>query len=630
MRNNWKDGYFKGLPVMVDKYMPEARIFYSLVGDNMEEAKSLKGVEFQSAINHILPGGHYTINNSVINLIINRSELRHICALSGQGLDESFICWDVSFKISGDYKANTTLVLEDQTILRMPQPTYESVFYMRCRIMKDAVSNPDRANKCIVYNASMANSISLSICHHNSYIDIFHTKDHKDLGRPYSLFANSTIEVTAQVLKDFSIYNHGFDDCKFKIGDGEATKLVGATEEELRADFVQRCKDAGINTSEENMKKWVFANGASTDGKIHKDSILAKYIEREGLIEGLGAFDYFVESIPIVAEGSVMPNSIGATRGKAMSSNGKALLVDKGFRADEKSEAHITSNVISFKGIKEFSKLNILDNLPHGVGVSLNAQHPIEGDGILLKEGNIDVNSFKANERYIVRPTDKAGVKPEFASFKYKGKVYSTSVVERNNVFITETEPINSADFTDIKGEPMLFAVPNAESYQAYEIRIVDEIMDKAGKEKGNLEKGYWYIVEPNSAADETGTVKAYNKNYPCYSSFLATDTSAFQANGACRLKKCFADDERKESFYDGKQKPKWFSVLGDDMRAIKKNSSIYEDELELGFDGKYIGSGHPQFYEKLNGHTGIKSVGLPIKGKYFQVRVKVTSLNLM
>lgn len=627
MRNNWKEGYYNGVSEISrpTKY----KIYYSLVGDTfVTDGKSISSVGtkvFKADVNHILPGGKYKIYDVFIDASGgNNASL----AFSGQGLDVSFVDWDVYCPISANWAAQSRVILEDQTILNMNDPAYYHQFYNRCRIMKDAVSNPERSAYCIIYNSSNI-KIDLLFPRHNSYIQINHTADHKDLSRPHSLFSDSTIEITQQVLKDFKGYYHGFDDCKFKIGDGEAVKLVGTTEEELRSNFVQRCNDAGITITAEEMKYWVFANGASTDGKILKGSILAKFIERQHLQEGLGAFNYFVESIPIVAEGAVTPNSIGATRGKSMRSDGKSLLIDTAFKTDRMDEAHITSNVISFRGVKEFSKLNILDNIPNGVGVSLNAQHPIEGEGVSVKKVIEGTATLKPNERYLLRPNLEDGATAEYAAIKIKNQDFNSSLGERKNVVLTG-DSVLPQDFIITAGDPMLYLVPNAETYQAYEIRIVDEIMGEARK-SGNLEKGYWYIVEPDSSEDETGTVQIGSKNYPCYGSFLATDTASFKAIGACSLKKCFADDDQKvETFFEGKQKPKWFSVLGDDMRAIRKNSSMYENELQLGFDGRYIGSGHPQFYEMVNGHSGIKAVGMPIKGKYFQVRVKVTSLNIM
>lgn len=623
MRNNWKEGYYRGatginIPV-------GDKLFYSLLGQTnsniLSSDRMLKGVVFTRQRNHILPSGRYKVLESKLDPTYYDS------VLSGQGIDVSFIDWNLSF--SGGQGAPRVL-FEDQTIIRISNPIYDRQHYLRCRIMKNAVTNPEQSGYCILYNASTLGSIVISgFSHHNSYIQINHTADHKDLSRPHSLFSDSTIEITQQVLKDFKGYYHGFDDCKFKIGDGEAVKLVGTSEEELRSNFVQRCNDAGITITAEEMKYWVFANGASTDGKILKGSILAKFVERQHLQEGLGAFNYFVESIPIVAEGAVTPNSIGATRGKSMRSDGKSLLIDATFKTDRMDEAHITSNVISFRGVKEFSKLNILDNIPNGVGVSLNAQHPIEGEGVSVKKVIEGTATLKPNERYLLRPNLEDGATAEYAAIKIKNQDFNSSLGERKNVVLTG-DSVLPQDFTITAGDPMLYLVPNAETYQAYEIRIVDEIIGEA-KKSGNLEKGYWYIVEPDSSEDETGTVQIGSKNYPCYGSFLATDTASFKAIGACSLKKCFADDDQKvETFFEGKQKPKWFSVLGDDMRAIRKNSSMYENELQLGFDGRYIGSGHPQFYEMVNGHSGIKAVGMPIKGKYFQVRVKVTSLNIM
>ena len=624
MRNNWKEGYETSAGNVANRME-----FYSLLSNSSTAGdritpKLLKNINFSSkdSVCHIIPGGKYGIYNATITPYNNNTTV-----ILGQGIDVSFIDWGTTMgSVSNPYGF---IKFFDQTIVRLKSSDYKFYSYHCCRIIKDVLPNPEQCAYCIVYNASKVVEQNRMKAHHNSYIQINHTADHKDLGRPYSLFSDSTIEITQQVLKDFKGYYHGFDDCKFKIGDGEAVKLVGTTEEELRSNFVQRCNDAGITITAEEMKYWVFANGASTDGKILKGTILAKFVEREQLQEGLGAFNYFVESIPIVAEGAVTPNSIGATRGKSMRSDGKSLLIDTAFKTDRMDEAHITSNVISFRGVKEFSKLNILDNIPNGVGVSLNAQHPIEGEGVSVKKVVEGTATLKPNERYLLRPNLEGGAMAEYAAIKIKNQDFNSSLGERKNVVLTG-DSVLPQDFTITAGDPMLYLVPNAETYQAYEIRIVDEIMGEA-KKSGNLEKGYWYIVEPDSSEDETGTVQIGSKNYPCYGSFLATDTASFKAIGACSLKKCFADDDQKvETFFEGKQKPKWFSVLGDDMRAIRKNSSMYENELQLGFDGRYIGSGHPQFYEMVNGHSGIKAVGMPIKGKYFQVRVKVTSLNIM
>ena len=525
----------------------------------------------------------------------------------------------------------------DQTITKLvvtgsgaTKPT--SYTYQRCKLLKDSVVNPEMACCSIVYFSSLNVGAqgSTILGFRNSYIQINHTKDHRDLGRRDSLYKESKIEITQAIINAYKIYFHAFDDCTFTIGSWSG-KLEGTTEDEYRDFFFQKCIAEGVVIVESDLNNWVFANGSSAEGKIFKDSIIANFADRKSI--KLGAFDYYIEPIVITKSGINIPNSIGSIKGEKIDATEHALYLDSNFPITHKATGSISSKVISLKEIQKLSSIDVLSNFPTGIGLGVTSEHAIKGEGVLVKDINDKKKTLEVGQRYIVRASHEGEGAIQYASFVYNNGNYNTNLATRYNILIAT----DSNEFTSVVGDPILYPVPNPELYQTYEIRIVDDIPPTIYGKGQTLAAGYWYIVEPKDGI-ENGSAKCGGIDYPTYCSFYVESNILVEELKDAVVRRCFSEEYSKEQdpFYndtDGKskQKPIWFSVVGNDMRGLRKGNSIYEDEMQ--FDAasqKYIGSGYPDFYSLINGHTGIRLPSFPIKGKYFQLRVKVSSFNIM
>jgi len=61
------------------------------------------------------------------------------------------------------------------------------------------------------------------------------------------------------------------------------------------------------------------------------------------------------------------------------------------------------------------------------------------------------------------------------------------------------------------------------------------------------------------------------------------------------------------------------------------KDSHILSFEMARGTDGKYISSGHPEYYNNISGASGVLSPNdIYISGAYMQIRLPITTLNPM
>ncbi|MDH6355480.1 hypothetical protein M2132_001823 [Dysgonomonas sp. PH5-45] len=269
------------------------------------------------------------------------------------------------------------------------------------------------------------------------------------------------------------------------------------------------------------------------------------------------------------------------------------------------------------------------DNYADGNGKPLTDRLFVHNDQKYYWDGSkmIEANtSIEPDTMYIVRSDDN-----NEATVTYNGTAYSSSLATRNNVFMG----VSGVESFTPSSNAVILPVRDVINYQTVQLRIVESIPgDKITS--GSLSSGYWYFVTPDSMGDTSGTVTYNGKTYPCLSSFLATDTTAFTINGACHLRRCWNQDfdfgmeTQDVEFWADKQKPYWVDINPDDLRCMHKNNSPSVNEMKTDDKGNYIASGHPLFYPELTGVNGIKSPAFGIMGAFMQIRIIISTLNTM
>jgi hypothetical protein len=110
--------------------------------------------------------------------------------------------------------------------------------------------------------------------------------------------------------------------------------------------------------------------------------------------------------------------------------------------------------------------------------------------------------------------------------------------------------------------------------------------------------------------------------------SFTITGTTHLRR--VCRDNFNWATETVDKDFWQYQQKPEWVDVVDGDPRCLLHNNHDLAHEMERDALGKYIASGHPDFYKLINGEAGIPMKPMPIKGAYMQVRVVISTLNVM
>lgn len=548
----------------------------------------------------------------------------------GQGIDQTIIKVN-SLGVSGSAYGR----LSDLTVSNWVGTILFDVDIARCKITSIIPRDQTVGLFVCIITTNLYNPIYAGS--NNSILNL--DLDNKKLFFNKSLFDHCKIDfIEEEILKYKGLYL-AFNNCKFKLGSEiEATELTGKEEANYRADFLRRCNIGGIGISEDDVKNWVFANEAAENGIVKTGSIIDDFQTAiSNNTNSTISFGYKtdnVQAINITGKKSVnIRTSIGSIDGEKMSSDGNIIKLDSNFPITHKATGSISSKVISLKEIQKLSSIDVLSNFPTGIGLGVTSEHAIKGEGVLVKDINDKKKKLEVGQRYIVRASHEGEGAIQYASFVYNNGNYNTNLATRYNILIAT----DSNEFTSVVGDPILYPVPNPELYQTYEIRIVDDIPPTIYGKGQTLAAGYWYIVEPKDGI-ENGSAKCGGIDYPTYCSFYVESNILVEELKDAVVRRCFSEEYSKEQdpFYndtDGKskQKPIWFSVVGNDMRGLRKGNSIYEDEMQ--FDAasqKYIGSGYPDFYSLINGHTGIRLPSFPIKGKYFQLRVKVSSFNIM
>lgn len=404
-----------------------------------------------------------------------------------------------------------------------------------------------------------------------------------------------------------------FHNCKFKLGtENDYTELSGSTPEEMKVDFINRCNEGGV-VNHNNVASWVFCKEGVEAGVIIKGSELDRICDIPMGYKGRERYT----SVKITDQHNVPVSFNPGNPSASLKVSTNSISFNEGIDISTKQEGYVSSNIIWLGGIQKLTDISIMHSLPVDSGVDLNS-----GNNVLIPV--VASNAIVEGKYYIVRSTNM-----DPATITYAGGEYNSSVSIRRNIF-------KGGTVTTFSGSPNA-QVFEIDPYPANTIkmRIVSEIPTNGKITSGNLDSGYWYIVEPENATEPKGYVSYNGVNYPPYASFLSKG-GGFSSSENCKLRRCWREDysESDETidvgFWSGKQKPIWFDVCPTDLRCMMKNNSQSELEMKKDAKGIYIASGHRDFYPNIIGSNGVKLPAYSISGAFLQLKLVVNTLNVM
>lgn len=496
-----------------------------------------------------------------------------------------------------------------------------------------AVLNCIQKGKAYVRNI-IGNPVNFLFCVQNTFVDcVMAEESYYAILTGSSLFNRCTFNIDQASLiaiTTIAQYN-GFNNCLFKIGnEAAATPLAGNTESELRANFVARCVSQGLEVPTINdfgsdiaAGRWIFSKtSVSGDYITIKDSEIDKFAKARGIY--LGHSDIAQRVIPITTALNI-PASISTEMPKenvVVQNDSISLNIAD---VTQRTEAYVDSKIIWLGGLCKLKDLNIIHNLPEFAGISPDSSYGLAKDPT-------EKNKLQPSTHYIVR--SKSGYNA-ISSIRYNNVVYSSSVLLRKNVFLTSNITPQPA-YTDESGQPEIFQVLDMSNQKSIQARLMREL-PTAIITPGNLQKDYWYFVEPTNLNDLTGYVTYKGTKRPALDSFLADSTATFETTANVRLRRCWKQDYNHntettdKAFWENKQKPYYFDIASNDLRCLLKDSNPLSVEMAVGEDGKYIASGHVEFYNAITGASGRKIPPYDnIVGSFLQLRIPITTINPM
>ncbi len=515
------------------------------------------------------------------------------------------------------------------------QGNYSALYYFRDCILDNIVYDLTApspflwyVSNCIYKGSPLfINSTFVSTIKQNTYLDLLLTADstYHLIRTGQALAIASQVTVNQNVLTNNVSYYAAFNNCSFVIGnESTATPLIGNNANELRSNFVSRCTAQGLTVPNINdfgtnvpAGRWVFSN-TSIAGEY--DTIQGSEIDQFAKLRGIyfGHSNVAVKQVPITTLQNI-PASFTTTpvSNALVQDNSIGLLATSGIA--QRVEAYADSKIIWLGGLSKLTTLALTHNLPSEAGVSPDS---VFG---LAKTNN---GSISAGNHYIIRSSDSS-----MATIKYNNVQYTSSLLTRNNVFMGVA---GITSFENVSNNAEIYQVLDFANHQSIQIRLMRELPG-GNITTGNLQAGYWYFVEPNNLNDTSGTITYKGIAHPAFDSFWVDDTNlTFTVNGTCHLRRCWkqnfdmSTEITDKAFWKDRQKPNYFDVIPNDLRCLLKNDSSASVELAEGSDGVYIGSGHPEFYNKVNGVTGLPLPSYDIVGSFLQIRVPITTINPM
>lgn len=606
---NWKDKYLStsGIDVSsVGKY-------YSILGSS-EGIGSRDDPSFSGWINtdkdypyHIFSSGYH---NTMLNMV---KEGSYYCI--GQGKTDTYLNLSLG---GGNYKKQAVLI------------------NLNCIMSESSISYGAMFNNCIINNKEgddfQAISITKSVVikgnlnptHKDRYVST--TMVQCNIGNQLSnlmLYNACDIAIQQTTLNSFHERYIAFNNCNFAIGaEPKATPLEGNTADELRQNFIDRCAAQNLTLrvydeygERNSVGRWIFSN-TSIIGQYNtlENSEIDMFAKKRSVILGHTSQTY--KNLPIVTAQNV-PNSFASSNPKSGIDVADGSLT-LNTPVDKRNVGYIDSKIIYLGGKHQLTTLNIANTLSMENGVSIDSTYSF----------GRTTSRVSPNINYIVMSSNA-----EQARVRYNNVEYSSSLMERNNIFRGVD---GVASFDTLTHNAVVLPIVDLANHQSIQMRLVSDIPTQKITGTSGLQSGYWYLVVPNDMSDPDGSVTYKGVKHPPFDSFLADSTSTFAINGECHLRRCWrqnyeiADETTDKSFWQSRQKPLYFDVLPNDLRAMRKNNVIAENEMMMDANQQYIASGHIDFYNSIVGVNGIKLPAFNLIGTFLQIRVPISTLNPM
>lgn len=642
MRYTFKDRYTNAEGLNLEDYF--ATTFYSpaYTGGNGTRispyrSTNLAGLNSTADSGLVLSGGVHKITD---NLSIGATSNKYIV---GSGIRTTIIEGPVKFTPKANLAPSVLfkdlyLLNVDLTILS-PLNNF-TIKYAMDRIVLDNVNlyvygSTNKCTvsiaRCLIRNIIPTSNFATTFTYNNnlSFVNISTTIG--STGGNLHTFEKCNLIVNQASLDSYKNNYYAFDNCSFRIGtETDYTPLTGTTADELRASFVARCTAAGLTVPADitdygitlTLGRWVFTKDQIFEGVTWKGSEINLFE-----VPRLISFGYSdtIDKIGITTAGNVpgtfspaFPNT-----GSPDFQTGGVYLPD----TDDITDLHsysMASNFISFGAKKQLTRLMLVDNLPAEYGVKADSTQDLLSGSPIAPGGAISPGVY-----YIVRSSDK-----QPATISYNGATYSTSLNTRNNLVPGVAA---ASTFTAASGNPVLYPVNDELQYKTLQVRVMNKIPADIIK-TGALLAGYWYIVEHDSDQSNATDYVTYNGvNYYTGSSFLvATGITGFTVTGSTHLRRICKDvfdwdtEAVDKDFWEFTQKPEWVDVIDGDPRCLLHNNHDLAHEMQRDASGNYIASGHPDFYKIITGEAGIPMKPQPVKGAYMQIRLVISTLNIM
>ncbi|MDR2002162.1 MAG: hypothetical protein LBQ74_03955 [Prevotella sp.] len=589
------------------------------------------GLQATSAL--IFSGG---VHKGTFDLDSTVSSFRHF---TGNGMGITMLDLSVSQKapISGGNSA--TAYFRDLTISKLSHiiqgytGIQNYVYFYNCEIL----SAPIFTTTGVLYNYISRSKIkellsggTITYQNNNSFIGISTTIG--SIAGNLHTWEKCNLIINQASLDSYKNNYYAFDNCNFRIGtETEYTPLTGTTPDELRTDFVARCTAAGLTVPADitdygitlTLGRWIFTKNQMFEGITWYGSEINLFETPRfisfGYSTGRGT------RIPVTISSNV-PASFAPANPH---SNGLNIAADSLSIAPEiditqRHKLYIDSKIIWLGGKKRLTNIDVPNNMPQLYGVLIDSLPN------LLNDTGQEVSQIEPGEMYMVRSLDENA-----ASVTYNGSTYSSALSTRNNIFKGVADVTS---FVIASGRAVVYKINDILNYQSIQLRIVNKIPSEQ-KKTGNLTPNYWYLVEHDSDQNNTTDYITYNGvNYKVGDSFVCqTGSLTFTTTGSIHLRRCwdkdfnFDTEVTDKAFWTNEQKPEWCDVLPEDTRCLMQNNHPLSIEMMRGEDGKYITTGHPEYYNRILGTSGVQSPDdIFISGTYMQIRLQITTVNPM
>ena len=525
-----------------------------------------------------------------------------------------------SFSITHNHNGTSSYRFTGCEVLSMPINTSangtKQTYFTRCKI-----------------KSLSGSGTTINHQNNNAYIGISTTIG--SIAGSLHTFEKCNLIVSQASLDSYKNNYYAFDNCNFRIGtETDYTPLTGTTAEELRSNFVARCTAAGLtvpNVTDYGITlpagRWIFTKNQVFEGITWQGSEI--YLFEILRFVSFGYSTSRGSKIPITASKNV-PGSFapGNPNSGGLDIAADSLSISPDIDITLRKNLYIDSKIIWLGGKKKLAKIDVPNNMPYLYGVLIDSLPNLLNDpGQEVSSGSIE-----AGEMYMVRSSDV-----NIASVTYNGSTYSSALSSRNNIF---KGVANVTTFSGT-GKYVVYKINDILSYQSIQVRIVSKIPEDIIT-SGNLAANLWYIAEHDTDRNNTTDYITYNGvNYKAQDSFVVQPgTLTFTKSGNIHLRRCWHKDfdwatgngvGSDYDFWINKQKPDYCDVLPEDPRCLMKNNHAMAHEMARGADGKYITSGHPDYYNNIVGAPGIAwPDNIYMSGAYMQIRLLVTTVNPM